>query len=68
MARFRFHRHPRGQLHGRRGHRRRRVDVGGYDEVRLTADNERAVKHWGTLDAMALMWQIGAIPEPSAAR
>jgi predicted ester cyclase len=34
----------------------------------LTPDNERAVKHWGTLDAMALMRQIGAIPEPSAAR
>ena len=68
MARFRFHRHPRGQPNGRRGHRRRRVDVGGYDEVRLTPDNERAVKLWGTLDAMALMRQIGAIPEPSAAR
>jgi hypothetical protein len=33
----------------------------------VTPDNERAVEHRGMLDAMALMRQIGAIPEPSAA-
>ena len=45
----------------------RHVDVGGYDEVRLTPDNERAIEHWGTLDAMALMQQIGAVSEPAPA-
>src|SRR4051794_25364947 len=66
MARFRFTGTHQGAFMGVPA-TGRRVDVGGFDEIRLTPDNERACEHWGTFDAMALMQQIGAIPEPAAA-
>ena len=62
MARFRMTGTHQGEFMGIPA-TGRHVDVGGYDEVRLTPDNERAIEHWGTLDAMALMQQLGAIPE-----
>jgi steroid delta-isomerase-like uncharacterized protein len=43
----------------------RHVDVSGYDEVRIV--DGRAIEHWGTLDAMTLMQQLGAIPEGAPA-
>ena len=66
MARFRMTGTHQGEFMGVPASGRH-VDVGGYDEVRLNADGTRAVEHWGTLDAMALMQQIGAMPEPAPA-
>lgn len=66
MARFRFTGTHRGEFMGVPPSGRH-VDVAGYDEVRLTSDGRRAVEHWGTLDAMALMQQIGAMPDPAGA-
>jgi len=43
----------------------RRVDITGYDEVRLVDD--RAAEHWGATDFAALLQQIGAMPEPAPA-
>jgi steroid delta-isomerase-like uncharacterized protein len=38
----------------------KRVEVSNYDFVRF--ENDQAVEHWGTIDAAALMEQIGATP------
>ena len=43
----------------------RSVNVEGIDIVRFDADG-RAVEHWGVLDQMSLMAQLGAIPGPPA--
>ena len=43
----------------------RHVEIEGYDEVRLVEG--RACEHWGAMDAMALMQQIGAQPSESPA-
>jgi len=43
----------------------RRVDITGYDEVRLVDD--RAAEHCGATDFAALLQQIGAMPEPAPA-
>jgi len=66
MARFRMTGTHQGEFMGVPA-TGRHIDVGGYDEVRMTPDGQQAIEHWGTLDAMALMQQLGAIPEPAAA-
>lgn len=43
----------------------RRVDVNGIDIVRFRGG--KAVEHWGVTDMLALMQQLGAIPEPAGA-
>jgi steroid delta-isomerase-like uncharacterized protein len=44
----------------------KRIDVNGVDFLRIV-DEERAAEHWGVLDAMALMQQLGAIPAQAPA-
>jgi len=44
----------------------RSVDVGGIDIIRFGEDG-LAHEHWGLFDAMAMMQQLGAIPEGSPA-
>ena len=44
----------------------RSVDVGGIDIIRF-GDDGLAHEHWGLFDAMAMMQQLGAIPEGSPA-
>lgn len=39
----------------------RRVEFSGIDIIRI--DNGKVVEHWGATDTLALMQQIGAIPE-----
>ena len=40
----------------------RRVSFGVIDIIRIT--NGKAVEHWGQMDSMSLMQQLGAIPAP----
>jgi steroid delta-isomerase-like uncharacterized protein len=42
----------------------KRVSIGVIDIIRIT--NGKVVEHWGQMDAMGLMQQIGAIPAPVA--
>lgn len=44
----------------------KRVDVQLIDITRFGADG-LAVEHWGVLDALGMMQQLGAIPAPAAA-
>jgi steroid delta-isomerase-like uncharacterized protein len=44
----------------------RRIEVEGFDMVRIP-DGQRATAHWGVMDAMTMMQQLGAIPEPEQA-
>jgi predicted ester cyclase len=45
----------------------KKIDIQGIDIVRF-GDNGLALEHWGVMDVMAMMQQIGAIPQgaPSA--
>jgi steroid delta-isomerase-like uncharacterized protein len=43
----------------------KRVEVEGFDMVRLR--DGQVTEHWGVMDAMALMQQLGAIPEQAPA-
>jgi predicted ester cyclase len=43
----------------------KRVEVEGFDLVRVR--DGRATEHWGQMDAMALMQQLGAIPAEAPA-
>jgi steroid delta-isomerase-like uncharacterized protein len=43
----------------------KRIEVPGFDLVRIR--DGQAVEHWGLLDAMTLMQQLGAIPEEAPA-
>jgi predicted ester cyclase len=43
----------------------RRIDMEGYDEARLI--DGRACEHWGAMDTLELMQQLGAVPEPAPA-
>ena len=43
----------------------RHVDIEAYDEVRF--DGDRACEHWGAMDGLELMQQLGAIPEGAPA-
>jgi steroid delta-isomerase-like uncharacterized protein len=43
----------------------KRVEVEGFDLVRIR--DGQATEHWGQMDAMALMQQLGAIPEQTPA-
>jgi steroid delta-isomerase-like uncharacterized protein len=43
----------------------KRIAVEGFDMIRLRDD--QVTDHWGLLDAMALMQQLGAIPEQAPA-
>ena len=43
----------------------KQVEVGGFDLVRI--ENGQVTEHWGVLDAMALMQQLGAIPAEAPA-
>jgi predicted ester cyclase len=43
----------------------RRVAIDGYDEVRIVGD--RAAEHWGAMDGLVLMRQLGAVPEGAPA-
>jgi hypothetical protein len=40
------------------------VDIEGFDELRLVG--EPACEHWGAMDSMAMMQQIGAMPSACA--
>jgi len=40
----------------------KRVSVGVIDIIRIT--NGKLVEHWGQMDSMSLMQQLGAIPAP----
>jgi steroid delta-isomerase-like uncharacterized protein len=42
-----------------------RIDIEAIDIVRIV--DGRAAEHWGVTDTMALMQQIGAVPEEAAA-
>ncbi len=42
------------------------VDVQGIDIIRF-GDDGKAAEHWGVFDAMAMMQQLGAIPEGAPA-
>ena len=42
------------------------VDVQGVDIIRF-GDDGKAAEHWGVFDAMAMMQQLGAIPEGAPA-
>ncbi len=44
----------------------RRVDVQLIDIIRF-GDDGLALEHWGVLDALGMMQQLGAIPAPAAA-
>jgi steroid delta-isomerase-like uncharacterized protein len=44
----------------------KRVDVQLIDIIRF-GDNGLALEHWGVLDALGMMQQLGAIPAPAAA-
>ena len=44
----------------------RRVDIQLIDIIRFGEDG-LALEHWGVLDALAMMQQLGAIPAPAAA-
>jgi predicted ester cyclase len=39
----------------------RRVEFSGIDIIRI--DDGKVVEHWGATDTMALMQQVGAVPE-----
>ena len=43
----------------------RRVEVDAVDIIRF-GDDGQALEHWGVFDALAMMQQLGAIPEPAA--
>jgi predicted ester cyclase len=43
----------------------RKIEVPGFDLVRVR--DGQAVEHWGLLDGMTLMQQLGAIPEQAPA-
>jgi steroid delta-isomerase-like uncharacterized protein len=43
----------------------KRIDVEGIDIVRVVGD--QASEHWGVTDAMAMMQQLGAMPEGAPA-
>jgi steroid delta-isomerase-like uncharacterized protein len=43
----------------------KQVEVGGFDLVRI--ENGQVTEHWGVLDAMALMQQLGAVPAEAPA-
>jgi steroid delta-isomerase-like uncharacterized protein len=43
----------------------KRVEVGGFDLVRIR--DGQVTEHWGVMDAMALMQQLGAIPAEAPA-
>jgi steroid delta-isomerase-like uncharacterized protein len=43
----------------------KRVEVEGFDLVRFR--DGQATEHWGQMDAMALMQQLGAVPEQAPA-
>jgi hypothetical protein len=47
------------------GHPGRSVSIQVIDIVRFDADG-RAAEHWGVLDMMSMMQQLGAIPGPPA--
>jgi predicted ester cyclase len=64
MARFRMTGTHRGEFMGVPPSGRR-IDIEGYDEVRLVEG--RASEHWGAMDGMALMQQLGAVPEGAPA-
>lgn len=40
----------------------KRIDVQGIDIVRMAGG--KAVEHWGILDALTMMQQLGAVPTP----
>ena len=43
----------------------KRIDVAGFDMVRIR--DGQVTEHWGLLDALTLMQQLGAIPEEAPA-
>jgi steroid delta-isomerase-like uncharacterized protein len=43
----------------------RRIEVNAIDILRIRGG--QAVEHWGVMDAMTMMQQLGAIPEPTPA-
>ena len=43
----------------------KRIEVQGYDLVRIR--DGQATEHWGLLDALTMMQQLGAIPEQAPA-
>jgi predicted ester cyclase len=43
----------------------KRIEVAGYDLVRIR--DGQVTEHWGLLDALAMMQQLGAIPEEAPA-
>lgn len=43
----------------------RTVQVGGFDIIRIR--DGKATEHWGLMDAMTMMQQLGAIPEQAPA-
>jgi steroid delta-isomerase-like uncharacterized protein len=41
----------------------KRISIGVIDIIRIT--NGKVVEHWGQMDSMSLMQQLGAIPAPA---